>query len=139
MDLAWGFFPFEIIKRITCFSRFELCFETYAGCTFSFLGYKTFRAIVTLFFSNFFQSSFSDGKFVPFQFYLFIKDLIFLILYGYFFISSWLNATITAYWKHSLPFLLIEFIVVFFVFYPIRRTYVWSTTTWIYFMTFIIQ
>ena len=35
------------------------------------------RAIVTLFFSTFFQSSFSHGKFIPTQLYLFIKDLIF--------------------------------------------------------------
>ena len=40
---------------------------------FSFLKYKLLRAIVTLFFSNFFQSFFSDGKFIPSQLYLFIK------------------------------------------------------------------
>ena len=45
---------------------------------FSFLAYKTLRAIVPLFFSIFFQSSFSDGKFIPAQLCLFVEDLIFV-------------------------------------------------------------
>ena len=45
---------------------------------FSFLAYKTLWAIVTLFFSNFFQSSFCDGKFIPSQLYSFVKGLILL-------------------------------------------------------------
>ena len=51
---------------------------------FSFLAYKTLRTIVTLFFSIFFHSFFSDGEFTPSQSYLFIKDLIFVILCGSF-------------------------------------------------------
>ena len=89
---------------------------------------KILRAIVTLFFSNFFQSSFSDGKFIPSQLYLFIKGLIFVILCGSFFISLPCNVTVTVYRKHLLSFLLIGFIVAFFVFYLIRRIYIWSTT-----------
>ena len=45
--------PFEIIKKITCFLRLELCFE--AGRIFSFLKHKTLTAIITSFFANFFQ------------------------------------------------------------------------------------
>ena len=54
--------PFEIINSVNCFSQFELCFETKAAYSFFiFYHIKLLRAIVTLFFSNFFQSSFSDG------------------------------------------------------------------------------
>ena len=79
-NLALRFSPFGNIKRITGFPPFELCFETYAGCIFSFLAYKILRATVKLFFSNSFQSFFSDGKFLSFQLYLFIKGLVFVIL-----------------------------------------------------------
>ena len=88
--------PFGIIKIITCFSRFELCFYTKAGYIFCFLTYKTLKAIVTLFFSIFFQSFFSDGICIPFQLYLFIKGLIFVILSERFPISSSFNATVIA-------------------------------------------
>ena len=45
---------FGIIKRITFFSRFELCLETNAGYIYIlFLANKTLRGTVTLFFSNF--------------------------------------------------------------------------------------
>ena len=87
MNLASYFSPSEIIKKISCFSQFELCFETKAGYIFSFLSYETLKEIVTLFFSSFSQSPFSDGKFIPSQF-LFIKDLICVILCGSLFISS---------------------------------------------------
>ena len=90
-----------------------------------------------LLFSNFFQSSSSDGKFIPSQLYLFIKGLIFAIPCGPFLISWWFNATVKTYWKHLLSFLLTRFIVAFF--YPIRRIYIWSTMILIYFMTFIIK
>ena len=55
---------------------------------FSFLAYKTLGAVVRLFFSIFFQSSFSNGKFIPAQLYLFIKGLMFVILCRSFLISS---------------------------------------------------
>ena len=34
---CYFFSPFEIIRRITCISRFDLCFETQAGCIFFLL------------------------------------------------------------------------------------------------------
>ena len=64
--LALRFSPFKIIRRITCFSRSELCFETWVGYVFSFLAYKTLRALS---FSIFFQSSLSVRKFFPRQLY----------------------------------------------------------------------
>ena len=80
---------FGIIKRITWFFlQFELCFETQAENIFLFLAYKILRAIIRLFFSNFFQSSFLDGKFIPSQLYLSINGLIFVNLSGCFHISS---------------------------------------------------
>ena len=51
---------------------------------FSFLAFKILRAIVTLFFANFFQSTFSGGKFIPSQLYLFMKVSLFVILCGSF-------------------------------------------------------
>ena len=70
------------------------------------------------------------------QLYLFIKSLNFVILYGPFLISSWFSATVTAYWKHLLSFLSMG---IYAFFYPIRRVYLWLTTYWIYFMTYVIQ
>ena len=66
--------PFETITRITCFSWCELCLETSRIYIYFFLAYQTIRAIVTLFFSFCFQSSFSDGWFIPSQLYLFIYN-----------------------------------------------------------------
>ena len=51
-----------------------------------YLGCKTLKAIVTLFFSIFFQSLFSVGKFIHPYFYLHIKGLIFVIVYIFFFL-----------------------------------------------------
>ena len=87
-----------------------------------FLAYKTIRAVVTLFFSIFFQSSFSDRKVIPFQAYLFINGLIFGYYLRDFFISSWFNATVTAYWKDLLYSLLMEFIVAFLLFIQSRES-----------------
>ena len=56
-----------------------------------FLACKTLGAIVTLFFSVCFQSSFSFGEFIPSQLYLFVKSLIFVILCRSFLISSLFN------------------------------------------------
>ena len=128
---------FEIVTIITCFSWFELFFESYAGYISCLLAYKTLRAISKLFLSRFFQSSFSDGKCIPCQLYLFIEGLIFAITCGSFFISSQFNAAVTAYWKES--FLMMGFIVASFAFYPIRRINIRSITMQIYFMTFIIK
>ena len=92
----------------------------------------------------FFNHLFLMIKFIPSQLYLFIKDLIFAILCGPIFVSSWFNMTVTEYWIYLLSFLLNIFTGYrvhcwFFVFYLIRRICIWSTTIWIYFMTFIIQ
>ena len=76
---------------------------------FSSLSYKAIGAITTLILPSVFQSSFSDGKFICSQLYLFIKCLIFVILVVSFFISSWLNTAVTTYWKH-LFFILTRFI-----------------------------
>ena len=56
---------------------------------------------------------FSDEKFIPSNLYLFIKGLIFVILPGFFPISTPFNATVIAYWKHLLSLLLMGFIVAF--------------------------
>ena len=55
-----------------------------------FLGYKSLRATATLFFSNFWSDIFFFRKCIPFQLYLCIKGLIFVVFWGYFFISSYL-------------------------------------------------
>ena len=95
---------FRIIKRIPCFSRFELCFWTKPGYNFSFLACKTSRAIDWLFFQNF-SNPFFDG---------WVYFLLFFA--GLFLVSSWLNATLIAHSKHLLTFLLMGFIVAFLFF-----------------------
>ena len=89
---------------------------------FFFFSMQTLRAIVTLFFLNFFQSSFFDREFIPSQSYSFIKSLIFVILCRYLLISSWFSVTFTAYWKHLLSYLLIGFIVAFLFFIQSRES-----------------
>ena len=118
------------------FLRFEVYFSKHKQDIFvSLLAHKTLRAIVLLFFSRFFWSSFSDGKFIPSQLYLFIKGLIFVILSGLCPIFLWFNATVTTYSKHFLW----KFYCCFFVFYPVRRIYMWRTTIWSYFIPLILQ
>ena len=63
-------------------------------------------------FSSFSQLSFLDGKFIPFQLFLFMKGLIFYFLHKFFPIFSLFNATVVAYWKH-LSSSLIGFMVAF--------------------------
>ena len=55
------------------------------------------RAVVRLFFSIFFESSFSDRKFILSHLYSFIKGFIFVILSGCFPIYSRFHATVTAH------------------------------------------
>ena len=57
-----------------------------------------------------------------------MRSLIFVILAESFPNSLWFNASVAAYWKHLLLFLLMGFIVTFFIFYPLWRVYIWSTT-----------
>ena len=98
---------------------------------------KILRAIVLLFYLNFFQSFKCDGNSIPFQLYWSIKGLIFDILWGSFLILSWFNATVIAYLKHSLPIFWIY--CCFLLFYPTRRIYIWSTSIQTYFMKTIIS
>ena len=104
-----------------------------------YLLWKTIRAIVILFSSNFFESSFSGEKFIPSYLYLFIKGSFFVILSGIFLIFSWFKATVRAYLKHLLSFLMIRFVVAFFYIYPIRRINIWFAILGIYFMMFLIS
>ena len=84
--------------------------------------YKTLRAIVRLLFSNFFQSSIFDEYFIPFHLHLFIKGSTFEAPSGCDSISSWFNATVTAYWKH-LSSLFFRFLHTFCIlFYDIYNT-----------------
>ena len=77
-------------------------------------------------FSHFFsQPSFFDRNFICYQLYLFIKDLIFVILCGFFFISSWFNAAVTTYWKCLLCFFIDGIYCCHFVFDPIKRIYIY--------------
>ena len=107
-------FPIGIIKRKNCFSQFELCFETQAGYLSSF--YKTLRAIVILFFSNFFQSFFSDGKLISSELYLFIKGLIFVVLSGFFLFLHDLTRLLQHIESIYYLFLLMRFIAAFLYF-----------------------
>ena len=59
--------------------------------------YKTLRAIIGLFLSNFFSSSIFDKYFSPFQLYLFINVLIFETLSGFHLISQSFNSTVATY------------------------------------------
>ena len=112
-------------------------FWNIVGYIFSFLAYKILRANVKFLFSIFFNHLFLVQTFFLQSCVYLKKGLVFVIISEHFPISSWFNANVRAYWKHLLYFLLIGFIVAFFVFYPIRRIYIWSTTTWIYFTIFI--
>ena len=79
---------------------------------FSIQNIKSNCSIILL---KLFRIIFFCWKFIPSQIWLFIKDLIFVILLEYFSTSSWFNATVKAYWKY-LFFLLARFIVVFLLF-----------------------
>ena len=86
-----------------------------AGYIVSFSPCKTLRAIVTIFFSNFFQSSFSDGKFTPSHLYLFIKGLIFVVLSEFVLFLNNLTWLLHYTERIFLSFLLVKFIVAFFL------------------------
>ena len=86
---------------------------------FFFFSIQNIKSNYYIIFSNFTffsQSSSPDGIFIPSQLYLFMKDLIFVILCGSFLISTWFNVMVTAYWKHLLSFLLRRFIAAFLLF-----------------------
>ena len=100
---------------------------------FFFLEYKTSRAIVILLFSNFFQSTFSGGKFIPSQSYLFMNGLIFVILYRSFLISSWFNATVTVYWNICYHFYWWN--LLFFLFFNQSGKAIWTCIVFGYLWT----
>ena len=117
--------PFRIIKRITCFFTISVIFWSISRIYFLFFSMQNIESKIRLFLSNLFQSSFSDGKFIPSQLCLFIKGLISLILSECFPISSWFHdlmlllcyATVMLLlWKHLSSFLLMGFIVAFLFF-----------------------
>ena len=85
---------------------------------FFFFSIQIFKSNCYIIVTNFFQSSFSDWNFIRSQLCLSIKRLIFVIFSGSFPISSWVIATVTAYWRHLLSFLLAGFIYAFVFFIP---------------------
>ena len=124
-----------IINKTTWFSRFWLYFDLYARFIVILVRgiYKILRAIVLLFRSNFFQSFIPAGKSTPSQLYWLIKCLS-DILFGWFSMFWWFNATAVEYWKHLLS-LFFGFIVA-----PLfRRFYVRFYSFQACFMTMIRQ
>ena len=81
--ISYHLSPFGIIKRISCFSRFELFFETYAWY-FPIFIMQNIKSNCLIIFLKFLWSSFSDGQFILSQVYFFVRDLIFLIYLGCF-------------------------------------------------------
>ena len=70
----------ESLKEKLACDNLSYVLKSKQNIFFLFLVYKKLRAIVTLFFSNIFRSYYCDGNFVPSQLYLFIENLIFVIL-----------------------------------------------------------
>ena len=89
-------FLLEIIKKVTCFSRFELHIEISVGHFSISLVYKTLRAAVGLFFSNIFQSFVFYGYFILSKLYKFMNGLLFKTLCGSFSNSLKFNANVAA-------------------------------------------
>ena len=83
---------------------------------FSYFSIEKIKSNYYIFFLKFFQSSFSDRNLIPFQLYLFIKGLTFVILCWSFLISSWFIATVTTYWKHLLSFYWYNLLLLFLLF-----------------------
>ena len=102
------------------------------GRIFILLTGNTLRAFLGLFLLKGFQSSFPVEQFIRFSVYLLMKRLIFDILCK-FFLLSWNNATIAEYWIYLTSSL------IRFIFYPIRRIYIWFIMLQIYFITFVVQ
>ena len=74
---------------------------------------KILRAIVSLFFSIFFQSFIPAGKSISTKLYWSVNDVIFVILSGWFRIFWWFNATITEYGKHAEHLVFFGFFIAF--------------------------
>ena len=105
------------------FALIIMCF--WWACTHYILDTnKILRAIDLLFGSNFFQSSLCDEKCIPFRSYWLIKDLIFDILWGFFWMLWQFNATVKAYCK-QLSSLFFCIYYCFFSFWTFWRIYSW--------------
>ena len=80
---------------------------------FFFFSIQNMEINCSIIFLKFFPNIFFWWKIYSFPVIIIYKKFRFVILcWFFFFISSWFNATVTTYWKHSY-FLLIEFIVAF--------------------------
>ena len=86
---------------MTCFSWFELCFEIKPRYIFFFFSM---------------QNIWNDWKIYYFPVIFIYKRFNACCSLWTFIVSSRFNATITAYWKHLLSFLLIELVAAFFFF-----------------------
>ena len=98
---------------------------------------KTLRANWFVIYFKLFGSLCYRWKIHFFHSYWLKNGLTFDILFGLFLIFSWSSATVIAYWK-QLSSLFSGFIVVF-IFYSVKRIYVWSNAVQTYFTTFGIQ
>ena len=79
-----------------------------------FLSIQNIKSNCYIIFLKLFSIIFFCSKMCPFSvIYIFIKGLVFVNLCRLFLISSWFNATVAAYRKHLLSFLLMRFIVTF--------------------------
>ena len=109
-------YPFQFIKRITCFffTIWVIFWNLSRICIF-FFSVQSIKSNCCIIFLKYFLIIFSWWVILSLL-YLFVKGLIFIILYGSFLISSWFNATVKGYWKHLLSLLLIEFIAAFSLF-----------------------
>ena len=141
-------FPFGIIKIITCFSRFALCFKTQD--IFFFFGIQNNKSNFYVIFLKFFHSYFSNSKFIPFKLYFFTKGLIFVINFGSFLLlhnlTQLLRNCIYIHICIAYIYMYIYIYVYIYIYihkciylYHINHIEIWSTTIPIYFITFIIQ
>ena len=96
--------PLESLKNNLCFTIWVM-FRIICRIKFFFFSIQNIENNCYVVFIIFFQIIFIGWKISSFLVVLFMKGLIFVILYISFSISSWLKATDTAYWKHLLPFL----------------------------------
>ena len=80
----------ESLKEKLVFHDLSYVLKHKQDIFFLFLAYKTLRAIVRLFSETFFQSIFSDRRFIHSHLYLFVNGLIFVIpskKFSYFFMT----------------------------------------------------
>ena len=127
------------LKELLVFHDLRVTFWNITRIYIFFFSYKILIAIVTLFFSNYFQSSFSDGKFITFHLDLFIIDLYLSINFCYSFSMSSCFCMTCNILNTFIIFFVDGIYCCFFVFYPLRRIYILFSTVRIYFMTSMIQ